>query len=219
MSTSKPLNQIAIYGGTFDPIHNGHINSATQMANWLGINQVRLMPAHIPPHKTAATASSDDRAAMVQLVCTEQPLFQYDDRELNRERPSYTVETLAEFKQQYPDSQLLFFIGMDSLLSFTKWYQWQKILEQAHLIVSTRPGFDIANINQETQLLLKKHQVFSVAELQQQSSGNILIFSDNHWDISSTQIRERITQHHDLSELLPQSVIHYIQQHQLYQNS
>ena len=103
-------------GGTFDPIHNGHIETAKETAKWLNVEQLFLLPAHIP-HKYSSTASALHREKMVSIICQQQPLFQLDNRELKRKTSSYTVTSLQEIKQEQPESILFFIIGMDSFLN------------------------------------------------------------------------------------------------------
>ncbi len=208
--------QIAIFGGTFDPIHLGHIHSANHTATWLGIDRVIVLPAHIPPHKDQPTTPSSVRADMVDLVCEDYPTFTCDKRELNRNKPSYTVDTLQEFKLEFPDSQLYFFIGMDSLLSFTQWVQWQEILTLCHLIVTTRPGYQLTQANIETQQLLKKYQG-SKDEALNLPSGKIVIAPDVAYDVSSTEIRHGLSAQTDMSHFLTDKVSQYIKKHKIYQ--
>ena len=155
MPNPEKLKRIAILGGTFDPIHHGHLKPAQQVANWLKLEKLVLLPAHIPPHKNGTYANASQRKAMVELVCEHDKLFHIDSRELTRTSPSYTVETLKEIKSENPHSQLFFIIGMDSLLNFTSWHQWQEILMLCHLVVNNRPQYEFASINIQTKNLLQ----------------------------------------------------------------
>lgn len=213
---NKHLKTIGILGGTFDPIHNGHIDSAKQAAGWLGIEQLLLMPCHIAPHKDSTHASSQQRAAMVQLVCNKESLFKLDNRELNRQGTSYTVKSLAEIKNQQPNTQIFFLIGMDSLLSFTSWFQWQEILKLCHIVVNARPGYDINRINGETQALLQQYQEDELNQVKARNSGCIIFTPNRLSDISSTEIRHQISNKTLKNDLIPASVLDFINKYQLY---
>ncbi len=221
MNTPKSL---AILGGTFDPIHNGHIESAKHVAQWLGIEQVNLMPAHLPPHKENVSATAKQRAKMVELVCYDEPLLVCDQRELNRSSLSYTFDTLKEIKQQYPQTTLYFIIGMDSLLSFTQWHKWQEILTLCHLVVNCRPNYLLTNLSQKNQLLLEKYQLdqnINSQLLKEQSEkasvGYILFSPEINLDISSTSLRDKIKAQQSWQSDIPTKVLNYINQQQLYQ--
>ena len=209
---------IAILGGTFDPIHNGHILSAKHVAKWLGVNQVNLIPAHLPPHKNTVGASPKQRVEMVKLVCDDDTIFFCDQRELKRDTVSYTVDTLREIKQEFPETTLFFIIGMDSLLSFTQWHRWQEILTLCHLVVNCRPEYSVEKLPNNIQLLLKNHHLSkSIApKLIKNQAGYILFPPEISYDISSTLIRSKIKERQSCNNLMPASVLNYINKHQLY---
>jgi nicotinate-nucleotide adenylyltransferase len=221
MSTNKPLplgkKDIAIMGGTFDPIHKGHIETAKETAAWLDVEQLLLLPAHIPPHKNTTSVSAQHREAMVKIICHQQPLFQLDNRELIRNTASYTVTSLQEIKQEQPESRVFFIVGMDSLLNFTCWYQWQTILSLSHLVVNIRPGYQLNQINTETQQLLQNHQINDLNELKQKDAGGIIFHQNQSLDISSSEIRQRLLTNKFDKNHLAESVHHYIIQENLYQ--
>jgi nicotinate-nucleotide adenylyltransferase len=220
--TCPNITEIALLGGTFDPIHYGHIEPAKQVATWLGLQQVVLLPAHIPPHKAQPGISARQRADMVRLVCHNDPLLHIDERELTRSTASYTLETLTQIKQQCPHKRLFFIIGMDSLLSFTRWHQWQKILNLCHLVVNTRPGYDLQKLPEQTKQLLAKHQLADQAQLRERNAGGIIFSPTLDIDISSTQLRQTLINRDDplirqaLTQYLPPKVLDYIEYHQLY---
>lgn len=221
MSTDKPLldepKVIAIMGGTFDPIHNGHVETAKETAAWLNVEQLLFLPAHIPPHKATTSANAQHREAMVKLACQQQPLFQLDSRELKRHSASYTVTSLQEIKQEHPNSRVFFVIGMDSLLNFTCWHQWQTILSLCHLVVNIRPGYQLAQINPATQQLLKDHRVNSLTELDQQQAGGIIFHKNQTFNISSSEIRQQLSANKTHNNHLAESVHRYILEENLYQ--
>jgi nicotinate-nucleotide adenylyltransferase len=221
MSTDKPLSiekkDIAIMGGTFDPIHNGHIETAKETAAWLNVEQLLFLPAHIPPHKSTTSASAQHREAMVKLICRQHPLFQLDNRELKRNTASYTVTSLQEIKQEQPESRVFFIIGMDSLLNFTCWHQWQTILSLSHLVVNIRPGYQLKQINNETQKLLHNHQINDLSELKQKDAGGVIFHQNQSLDISSSEIRHQLLNNKFDKNHLAESVHHYNIQENLYQ--
>ena len=213
----EQIQRIGLFGGTFDPIHNGHINSAKHLAHWLALDKISIIPSHIPPHKNNTEVSALHRENMVKLVCQQQPLFTLDNRELNKKSTSYTVETLIEIKQQQPNSRLFFLIGMDSLQSFTTWHRWQDILQLTHLVVSSRPGYLLTENNQATTDLLTQYQVTDLAKTHQQQAGCILLAPISDHDISSTQIRAQLKKQASIKDLLPETVSNYINRYKLYQ--
>ena len=213
---TSEIKRIGILGGTFDPIHLGHIEPAISTAKYLGLEQITLLPAHIPPHKRFTSANANQRKEMVELVCQESTLFSLDMRELRRNTPSYTVETLKEIKAESPSSQIFFIIGMDSLLSFTTWFKWQEILQYCHLVVNTRPDHDLAIANEDTQRLLKKHHIDNISQIGNKAAGNIIIRHKESWHVSSTVLRQQLKQQAKLSNLIPESVANYILKHKLY---
>jgi len=214
-SINQCCNTLGILGGTFDPIHYGHLQPVIESAKWLNLSKVLLLPAHIPPHKNITFASPQQRRAMVELACKEHALFTLDARELKRNSPSYTVTTLKEIKQQYPNTTLCFFMGMDSLLNFTSWYHWQEILTLCHLVVNARPGYDLSQVNDATKALLAQHQIYNVDSKHQQSGG-ILITSTTELAISSTEIRKRFTKKLPCQQFMSANIIGYIKDQQLY---
>lgn len=222
---NKTTPAIAIFGGSFDPIHFGHINPVIYAAKLLDIPQVLLMPAYLSPHKTATIANVQQRLAMVELVCQEYPLFKIEPRELLKKSSTYTVDTLQEIRKENPHRQCYFFMGMDSLLNFTKWHKYQEILTFCQLIVCTRPNFPLNNLNNEIKVLLERYKIKNIAAVKQQTQGGILLIScpaNVEQDISSTDIRLKL-QHlkqeqkqKNCQHLMPSSIVNYITAQQLY---
>jgi len=206
---------IGFLGGSFDPIHNGHILPAIDVAEQLQLQQLFLMPNHIAPHKSASHCSATQRAEMVKQAVQDQPLLDIDTRELNRDSASYTVETLKEIQAQYPTTPICFIMGMDSLIHFDKWYQWQEILNYCHLVVCARPGWK-GEFNATIQTLLAQHKTTSATDLHQCNAGKIYFQKAIQLDISSTQIRYNIKNNINIKHLLPSPVYHYITLHRLY---
>ena len=215
-TVNKTWQRIGVLGGTFDPIHYGHITPAIENAKWLSLDQLHLLPAHIPPHKEQTTVNAEHRKAMVELVCQQFPTFKLDARELLKHSPSYTVESIKDISEQYQDAQVFFIIGMDSLLTFTSWYQWQDILNHCHLVVNTRPEYDVNKLSETCYESLSPYFINELNELGSTKSGKVIFHQHANIDISSTAIRQELKANiFDEKKLLP-NVINYIQQHQLY---
>lgn len=216
----SPSKGIGILGGTFDPIHLGHTISAKAVADELGLRKVLLIPAHIPPHKTSLDlvphASAEQRASMVEIACQSSAVLQCDQRELHRSGHSYTVDTIKELKLQYPNQPLYFIIGMDSLMTFSRWHQYLEILSLCHLVVNTRPNYSFNQLNDETKELLSNHQVFNVTQLVQYKAGRIFFAKQYFIDISSTQIRQQLMEKQRCNQQLLPSISEYINKNNLY---
>lgn len=218
------MSSIGILGGTFDPIHLGHTLPAKAVADYLSLTTLLLIPASIPPHKATPNVSAKQRAKMVQLACSAEPLLVCDERELKREGNSYTVDTLKELLTEFPNEKLYFIIGLDSLLTFTQWHKYQEILSLCHLIVNTRPNYQLDNLNKATSALLNNHQVHSVDELKKYKFGKILLLPNSfpsyqdhlNLDISSSEIRQKLINKKDCQHLLTPSVYTFINKNKLY---
>jgi nicotinate-nucleotide adenylyltransferase len=211
---------IGILGGTFDPIHLGHTQSAQAVADELGLQKILLIPAHIPPHKMSPDlephASAKQRAAMVEIACQSSPIFSCDQRELQRSGHSYTVDTLKELKLQYPSQALYFIIGMDSLMTFSRWHQYQEILSLCHLVVNTRPNHPFDQLNDETKKLLSHHKATDVTQLVQYEAGRIFFAKQSFFDISSTQIRQQLMKKLSCNDQLLPAISEFINKNNLY---
>jgi len=218
------MTDIGILGGTFDPIHLGHTLPAKVVAERLALDKVLFIPANIPPHKATPNVSAKQRTAMVKLACNNERLFQCDSRELQRDGHSFTVDTLKELSQAYPQSRLYFIIGLDSLLTFTTWHKYQEILTLCHLVVNTRPNYHLSSLNQATKNLLKDHQIDDVRILKKSTCGAIYLLSNTidtanttlNIDLSSSQIRQRLTKKQNCQALLAPAVLDFINKNKLY---
>lgn len=198
------------YGGTFDPIHQGHLQSALYVQQACQLDSLDLLPCHLPPHRDSPS-SSTHRAEMVRLAIASYPQLQLNLLELKRDTPSYTVDTLTELKQQYPADILCFVIGMDSLCYFTRWHRWPDILTLCHLLVLQRPGYSAAS--GDAPRLLLQFGCAAADTLRQHNAGQILLLQNPPIDVSATAIRSGEA----AATLQIAAVQAYIRQHGLYQ--
>ena len=210
----------AIYGGTFDPVHYGHLKPVEILANLIGLSQVIIMPNNVPPHRPQPEATSAQRKEMLELAIADKPLFKLDERELKRDTPSYTSETLKAWRhEQGPTRPLAFIIGQDSLLNFPTWHDYQSILQNAHLLVCRRPGYPMTMKDEAHQAWLDEHLTSNVEALHSAPAGKIYLAETPWFNISATIIRERLQKGESCDEMLPETVLSFIHDHGLYQHA
>ncbi|TXH69225.1 MAG: nicotinate-nucleotide adenylyltransferase [Thiothrix sp.] len=203
---------IGIIGGTFDPIHLGHLRTALEIAESCGMEQMRFIPGSVPPHRPQPKASAEQRWEMVNLAIAGEPLFAADRRELERQGNSYTVDTLASLRDDLgAKTPLAFVLGMDAFLAFRSWHRWQDIMQLAHLVVMSRPGYAPDPHDWYGELLAQ-----TTCELRSTAAGRVTFLSVTQLDISATQIRAACKNNKSIRFLLPEAVCHYIQEHSLY---
>lgn len=204
---------ICLFGGTFDPVHYGHLKPLDELQHRLAADAVHILPASVPPHRPAPQATSQQRVEMLELALREYPGFILDTRELERSGPSWTLLTLESFRQQYPDDNLCLVMGSDAFNGLSSWYHWQQIPQLAHIIVIERTGVETATRPDWA----AEHMVYDVDGLRKQSCSRILFMSLKGYDISATEIRQRLFAGLDVSGMLADAVINYIIQNSLYQ--
>lgn len=209
---------VGLLGGTFDPIHIGHLRPAIEARDAIGLAEIRLIPNHIPPHRANPFCSSEQRLAMVKLAAAENAGFVVDERELRRDTPSWTIDTLIELRQALPDTPLCFLMGMDSLLGLPGWHRWQELLDHAHLVVSVRPGWQ-PDYPREVAELLARHHTMDATALHRRLAGHIWLADNQPIELSATRLRALLAAGEDPRYLLPPSVADYIRQQGLYQPS
>ena len=213
---------IGILGGTFNPLHLGHLRMAEELADAIGLEQVRFMPAAHPPHRAEPEVSSAHRVAMVQLGIAGNPRFVLDTRELERSGHSYTIDSLISLRTELGEQvSLCWLLGSDAFLGLSSWHRWQELLEYCHLIVAYRPGpAEIhADLSPELRSLLGKRQTHDTARLHQKPAGHIYLQDITALDISATHIRATLEQGLSVRYLLPDNVLAYINQHKLYRDN
>ncbi|MEC5320090.1 nicotinate-nucleotide adenylyltransferase [Brenneria populi subsp. brevivirga] len=214
---TEPDALTAFFGGTFDPIHYGHLHPVSALAHIVGLRQVVLLPNNVPPHRPQPEASPRQRQRMVELAVAGDPLFSVDDRELRRQRPSYSIDTLETLRAEFGDARpLAFIIGQDSLLTLYQWHRWQDILNVCHLLVCARPGYRSEMETPALQQWLEDHLTRDPRALHRQTHGLIFLADTPLVTISATEIRERRQRHLSCDDLVPPAVLRYIDEHHLY---
>ncbi|NRN28891.1 nicotinate-nucleotide adenylyltransferase [Photorhabdus heterorhabditis] len=219
INTTCPVQPViqALFGGTFDPIHYGHLHPIETLAHQIGLKRVILLPNHVPPHRPQPEATAQQRLTMVRLATQDHPLFTIDTRELERTTPSYTIDTLESFRQELGERQsLAFIIGLDSLLSLHTWHRWPELLNICHLLVCARPGYQTQLSIAEMQQWLTQHQIYDPALLNSKPNGYIYLADTPLLRISATDIRQRLQQGLNCDDLLPPLVQKYIDSQELY---
>ncbi|MDI6477748.1 nicotinate-nucleotide adenylyltransferase [Cronobacter dublinensis] len=210
----------AWYGGTFDPVHYGHLRAVEALAKEAKLTQVTMLPNNVPPHRPQPGASSVQRKEMVELAIAGHPLFRLDARELQRPTPSWTSETMAQLRQEAgPDAPLAFIIGQDSLLTLRTWHRYDDLLACCHLLVCRRPGYPVELKTEEDRRWLSARLAAHADELHRQAAGKIYLADTPLYPISATDIRTRLAQRQPCDDLLPPAVLDYIHRHALYGSS
>lgn len=211
---------IVILGGTFDPVHNGHLRSAIEVAEFLGVSRVRLIPANIPVHRAEPDCSAAQRLQMLKLATENESLLEVDDREQVRGGPSYMVETLATLRHEIGDGPIILVMGMDAFLDLTGWYQWQRISGLAHLLLLERPGTaQQDSMGTELRQLLESRQVKTRETLLTEPCGSVLTVCLAQLDISASRIRNAVRDGKSIRYLVPEPVFDYIRDHGIYVQS
>jgi nicotinate-nucleotide adenylyltransferase len=206
---------IGIFGGTFDPVHFGHLRPALEVLQGLSLQQVRWIPSRQPPHRGAPDVSPEHRAAMVRLAIQGVDGFILDTRELDREGPSYMADSLRSLRKEFADDSLCLLLGMDAFAGFTRWHQWQDILGLAHMVVCHRPG-DHVEIPSSCIKLMQEYGCETVEQLRSKPVGCIYTYPVTQLEISATAIRDAYRSGRDARFLLPDAVHAYIRQNGLY---
>ncbi len=207
---------IGVLGGTFDPIHHGHLRLALEMSEQLGLEKVHLIVSANPPHRQMPQTPAEMRFEMVKLAIENEKNLIADDREIKRNRPSYTVETLLEMREEVgKELPICLILGMDAFLGLPTWFKWEKLLELTHLIITQRPEIN-QTFSEPLQKLLEKHQIYDINKIKEKSAGYILFEAVPMLNISATQIRQCFIKKQNPRYLLPESVLKFISQQGLY---
>lgn len=207
------MKLIGVNGGTFDPIHYGHLRPALEVQQQLGLQQVLFVPCYQPVHRGAPEVTAALRCKMIQSAIAEQPLFALETFEMDQGGPSYMVQTLAALKQRMPQESLVLMMGTDAFAKFHTWHDWAGILNLANIAVMHRPGEPVP-IECESGVIYQAHYAEQLTEL----NGQIVEVAVTQLDISSTLIKEHLKRGDAVDYLLPPSVVKQIKQHDLYQS-
>jgi len=207
---------IAIFGGTFDPVHYGHLRAAAEVSEQLGVDDFRLLPAGQPPHREGTWAPARYRLAMLELALAPHADLSVDDREVQRGGVSYMSDTLASVRAEAGDTPVILCLGQDAANHLDRWHEWRRLLELAHLVVMTRPDAE-PRYSDALRAHLKGRCVESCAGLMRAPAGGLCNVNVTRLSISSTDIRQQIADGRNPRFLLPSTVLSYIRKHQLYQ--
>ena len=211
------MSTVGILGGTFDPVHEGHTRIALDVAEECVLDSVRFVPNARSPLRDNAFASNEDRVAMLQLALAGQGRLDIDDRELQREPPSYTFDTLRSLRDEMPGTALCFILGVDAFMQFHQWHYWQEIPTLAHLLIAARPGCELVFGNSDLEMLYEDHRTTDVSDLHNSLYGYIYICNVTPVDISATRVRENIRSGKSIKGMVCEPVARYIEEHGLYQ--
>ncbi len=210
---------IGLLGGTFNPIHYGHLRMAQELADALGFDEVRFIPSANPPHRATPEVSAQHRAAIVQLAIADNPLFKLDKRELARTGASYMIDTLISLRDELGEhAALCLIMGSDAFVKLDSWHHWQKLLDYCHIILVQRPNIapDQPKLSAELTALLHDRYTENTDGLAHKSAGYIHMQKITLLDISATKIRESLKAGHSVRYLMPENVMAYIATHKLY---
>lgn len=214
---------IGIFGGSFDPIHFGHIKSALTLIKHFDFEQIRFVPCQLSPLKERVFANAEHRWQMLNLVCSSQPKLIADDRELKREGRSYTIDSLIELREEFSgDQSIVLILGMDAYLEFCKWYRYEEILSHCHLLLMQRPGYSLSDPGLSSESVCEK-EYFELNKTNDRKllatapNGKIFLSELEKIDLSSTLIRETIAQGRQPKYMLPGNVWNYVRRNKLYQ--
>ncbi len=200
---------IGIYGGSFDPVHLGHLKTATSLKTELHLDHLFLLPCCEPVHKVGLKYSSNDRLKMLNLAVDNFSTLEIDSREISRGGGSYMIDTLRELKRIYKDEPICLIIGMDSYLKIKTWKDWQEFSKLVHMVILQRQGFDLIDSS-----LGSFQTTREVQQLKLESNGLLYFSNCPKINISSSDIRSRIAANQNLNDFLPKSVISYLRLHE-----
>jgi len=218
-NSGSPL--VGIFGGTFDPIHYGHLRVAEEIVETVGLQKMYFVPAGMPRLRHSPVASSQHRVEIVRLAIQKNPDFVLDEREIYRDGVSYSIDTVREFKQEFGEEvRLCFILGADAFIKLPEWNNWKELFNLCHFIVSTRPGYSLTLIKEllskELREECSQRWVSNTESLRKDTSGLIFIASTTMLDISATSIRAHIADGRSVRHLVPSVTVNYISENKLY---
>lgn len=206
---------IGILGGTFDPIHLGHLRMALELREALNLDKVHVIPCYQPVHRKSPIASPEQRLAMVECAVANEVALYPDAREIRRRSPSYSIDTILELHTENPKTPLCFLLGIDAFLGFPTWHRWQEILDYAHIIVAHRPQYQLPSSGIIAELLKERLQN-ELSYIHENLAGSILFRPITALEIAASDIRKQIATGRNPRYLLPDAVYDYIQTHDTY---
>ena len=209
------MQPIGLFGGTFDPLHYGHLRTAFELWQALKLAEVRFMPTGSPPHREQPLSPAQLRLEMVKAAVADQPAFVVDDREVRRTGVSYSVDTLTELRAEYPQRSLCLLLGMDAFLGLPNWHRWRELLDLAHIIVAHRPGWRAPTMGPLGEVMVDRG-TGSVRDLHEQRAGRIYVHAVTQLEISSTELRQLISQGRDPRYIVPEEVRRIIRETRCY---
>lgn len=199
------MNPIGILGGTFDPVHNGHLRLAIEMREALGLRSVKLIPALLSPLRTTPDMEAPTRLRMLEAAIEGEDGLEIDDRELRREGPSYTVDTLRSLRKEKGDAPLCLIVGMDAFRRFDEWHEWEKLPELAHIAVAHRPGSGRPESGAVAELV-EARRIDDPARLRERGAGHVIMREIPALDISASRIRALLNASQSIRYLVPDRV-------------
>lgn len=210
---------IGVYGGTFDPVHFGHLRPALEVYEAFALSELRFIPCGRPPHRDAPQATPQQRQAMLDAAVAGLPGFRVDDREIRRSGPSYMVDTLRSLQVDMPDSALCLILGMDAFAALHTWHQWREIPTLCNLLVMHRPAFDPDQVitHEDLQQWVATARLQDRVQFRNSRAGKLMFYPVTQLDISSTAIRNAINERRNVRFLLPDAVISVIEREGIYQ--
>ena len=210
---------LGVLGGTFDPIHLGHVAAGVAAQQALSLESIVLVPSRIPPHRSdPVTASGDHRLAMAQLAAADRPGWSASRIELDREGPSYTFDTLVALQKDAAGAQIFFIIGTDAFAEIATWSRYPTVLDLAHFVVVSRPGITLDSLRDRVPSAFPS-AALSTGGRDASAKTRVILVEAHTPDVSSTDIRRRARAGESLAGLVPESVAHYIRTHRLYLGS
>ena len=214
------IGPVGVLGGTFDPVHVGHLRLAEELAEVIGMSAVRFIPTGTPPHRGAPRVAGLHRMQMVRLAIGGNPRFDVDDREIRREAICYTFDTLSELRAELGERPLCLLMGSDAFSALTTWYRWQELFDLAHIVVAHRPGFSAQQLHASLPGALRKiylqRLTASPGLLRRDAGGAIYASEVTALDVAATQIRARLLEGRSVRYLVPDAVVDYIERNRLY---
>ena len=212
---SEPIVELGLLGGTFDPVHKGHLNLALTSLEELQLDAIHLLPCGQPVHRHGLIASSKNRLTMLEMAVNEYSNITIDDRECRTKTPSYALTSLTDIRREKPELKLYYILGLDAFNDFSSWHRWQEIFSLVHIIVAERPGYRL-QLAKELQEEVDMRKVDSIENMKRFEEGRIFFAELGMLEISSTMIKEKILANESLDEFLPNPIIDYIRTQEIY---